>query len=178
MILIIADSKEENFGSKLYRYYKNKNVDVEYISASNLDIKPCYACGGCTQKTFGKCVIRDDMDNIIPLLIKCETVIYTSPLVWGGFSYITKKIIDKMSLTGSVFYKEKNKELVKGTISNMKKLIGIGVGDNISDKERKSFKYQLKEIGLIIDIKYLGKVFSNAFTELDIEKLALEVNEL
>ena len=178
MILIIADSNEENFGSRLYSYYKDKNEDVEFIAASDLDIKPCYACGGCTKKTFGKCLVRDDMDTIIPLLMKCETIIYTSPLVWGGFSYIIKKIVDKMALTGSVFYKEKNKELVKGTISNMKKLIGIGIGDNIPDKERLSFESLIKEIAIIIDIKYLGKVFTKAFTESDMENLVLEVNKL
>jgi|LSQX01.2.fsa_nt_gb putative NADPH-quinone reductase len=178
MILIIADNKEENFGSKLYRYYKDNNEDVEFMGVSDLDIKPCYACGGCTQKTFGKCLVRDDMDKIIPLLMKCETVIYTSPLLWGGFSYIVKKVVDKMALTGSVFYKEKNKELVKGTISNMKKLIGIGVGDNVSDKERVSFENHIREIAIIIDIKYLGKVFRSRFTEPDIEKLAMEVNGL
>lgn len=178
MILIISDNKEENFGNQLYEYYKQKNEDVELVSVSNLDIKPCYACGACTQKTYLKCVVRDDMDNIIPLLMKCEKLIYTSPLIWGGFSYIIKKVVDKMALTGSVFYKEKNKELVKGTISNMKILIGIGITDNISDKERTSFKHLLKEIANIIDIKYLAKVFSNDFTVQDVEKLALEVNNL
>lgn len=177
MILIISDNKEEDFGSRLYSYYKENDEDVTFISVSDLDIKPCYSCGGCTNKTYGKCLIRDDMDNIVPLMMKCEAIVYTTPLLWGGFSYKIKKVIDKMALTGSVFYKEKNKELVKGTISSMKKLIAIAVGDNLSDKEIITFEDHIKEFARIIDIKYLGKVI-NSITELDIEKIALEVKEL
>lgn len=178
MILIITDSKEEVFGSKLYRYYKDNNADVEFISASNLDIKPCYSCGGCTQKTFGKCIVRDDMDSIIPLLMKCQVIIYTSPLVYGGFSYEIKKVVDKMALTGSVFYREKNKEFVKGTVSNMKKIISVGIKDNVSDKARTSFEHILREIAIMIDIKYLARVYSKSFSDRDVEKFAMEVNEL
>ncbi len=178
MILIIADNKDEKFGRDLYKYYTKINEDVEFVSASGMNIKPCYGCGGCTQKTFGKCLVRDDMDIIIPLMMKCEKIIYTSPVVWGGFSYTTRKIVDKMSLTGNVFYKVKKKELIKTSKSKMKKIIGIGISDNISDKERISYENQVKSIAKVTGIKYLGKVFGNTFTDQDIEKLALEVNKI
>ncbi len=178
MIVILADVKKENMGKALYEYYKAKNEEVEFVSVSDLDIKPCYACGGCTYKTYGKCVFRDDMDNIVPLLMEGDVIIYTSPLLWGGFSYSIKKVIDKMALTGSRFYKVKNGEIVKGSISNMKKLVGIGVSDRVSEKERKTFENLLKEMGIITDTKYMGKVIDKQFTHDDVEKIATEVYEL
>lgn len=178
MIVIIADGREENIGRALYRYYKEKSEGVELVSVSGLDIKPCYGCDGCTYKTYGKCVVRDDMDSIVPKLMYGDTIIFTSPLVWGGFSYSVKKAIDKMALIGDRFYYVKNKELVKGTISNMKKIIGIGVGDKVSDQEQRTFENLIKEIGIILDIKYMGKVIHTAFTGEDVEKLAMEVSSL
>lgn len=178
MIVIISDGKKEKIGNALYNYYKDNNEKVEYVSVSDLDIKPCYACQGCTYKTYGKCVFRDDMDNIVPLLMEGDSIIYTSPLIWGGFSYSIKKVIDKMALTGNRFYKVKNGELVKGTISNMKKLVGIGVSDRVSDKERKTFENLLKEMGIITDTKYMGKVIDTQFTHDDVGKIATEVYEL
>lgn len=178
MVVIISDGKKENMGKALYEYYKAKNEEVEFVSVSCLDIKPCYACGGCTYKTYGKCIVRDDMDQIVPLLMKGDIIFYTSPIVWGGFSYNIKKVIDKMALTGSRFYKVKNGELVKGTISNIKKLVGIGVSDRVSDKERKTFENLIKEMGIIIDTKYMGKIIDTQFTHKDVERIAKEVYEL
>ncbi len=97
------------------------------------------------------------MDSIVTLMMKCKIIIYTSPLLWGGFSNKIKKIVDKMALTGSVFYREKNKEFVKGTVSNMKKLISVGINDNISDKAKVSFTGMIKEIGVMIALASQSK---------------------
>lgn len=178
MIVIISDNKNEKIGNALYQYYQDRNEDVEFVAASDLNIKPCYGCDGCTYKTYGKCIFRDDMDYVLPLLMKGDTIIYTSPMVWGGFSYSIKKIIDKMALTGDRFYHVKKGELVKGTISNMKKIIGISTTDKASEKEEKTFESYIKEIATIIDVKYMGKVVNTTFTDMDIERIAMEVNKL
>lgn len=73
------------------------------------------------------------MDEIIPILIKGDIVIYTSPLIWGGFSADVKRILDKTALIGNRFYKVRNKELVKGLITNMKKVVGVGVSVDASE---------------------------------------------
>lgn len=57
----------------------------------------------------------------------------------------------------------------------MKKLVGIGVSDRVSDKERKTFKNLLKEMGIITDTKYMGKAIDTQFTHDDVEKIATEV---
>lgn len=175
MIVIVSDNKNEIIGTKLYEYYKSINEKIEFISASGRNIKPCYGCNGCTYKTYGKCVFRDDMDEILPVLIKGDIVIYTSPLIWGGFSYDVKKILDKNALIGNRFYKVKNKELVKGMISHMKKVIGVAVSDKVSEKEQSTFESYIKELGTIMDINYMGTVLNTRLKDEEIEKLAKEV---
>lgn len=175
MIVIVSDNKKENIGTKLYEYYKSKNEDIEFIPASGRNIKPCYGCNGCTDITYGKCIFRDDMDEILPILIKGDIIIYTFPLTWGGFSYDVKKVLDKTALIGNRFYKVKNKELVKGMIGNMKKVVGVAVSEKASKKEQSTFESFVKELGTIMDIDYMGKVLNTRLTNEEIEKLANEV---
>ena len=179
MIVIVSDNDKENVGTALYDYYKMMDLNVEFISASNRHIKPCYGCNGCTYVTYGKCVHRDDMDQILPTLIKGETIIYVSPLLWGGFSYNIKKILDKTSLMGDRFYQVENKELVKGTIGNIKKIVGVGVSErrfnSRSKKEQGVFKNLLREIAMIMNIDYMGIIVDTMPTKDEIKMLAMEV---
>lgn len=133
MIVIVSDNEKEDIGTGLYKYYKNINEHVEFISASGRNIKLCYGYDGCAYKTYGKCIYRDDMDKMLPTIIRGDIVIFTSPLIWGGFSYDIKKVIDKIALIGSRFYIVRNKELVKGTIADMKKIVGVAFSEKSSD---------------------------------------------
>ena len=180
MIVVISDDKKEKVGKSIYNHLQESNIEAEYISASGRDIKPCYGCNGCSSKaSYGKCVFRDDMDDILPFLLEGEYVIYTSPVTWGGVSCNIKKILDKTALIGDRSYNIRNKELVKGTLSNNKKIIGIGVANDISAQEKSDFQYLFKEIGTIMDIDHLTKIVDTSIetftTEAEIEKLLQEV---
>ncbi len=134
MILIISDTDSEDIGRSLFDYYQNKGVSAKIISAGNRNIAPCYGCEGCTYKTYGTCVVRDDMDEILPEIMGADVLVFCSPLVWGGFSYDVKKIIDKLALVGDRFYRVRKGELTKGTISAMKKIAGVVWNNNPSTK--------------------------------------------
>lgn len=162
MILIISDTEKEVIGQRLFAYYQGIGISAKLISASGCTIAPCYGCEGCTYKTYGTCVVRDDMDEIIPEIMATDVLILCSPLVWGGFSYELKKVIDKIALTGDRFYKVRNGELTKGTISNMKKIVGIAHSAHPSEKARRAFESYLREIGTIFDIDYLARVIENS----------------
>lgn len=175
MIVIVSDDKKENIGKSIYDYLKKRDIEVSFISASEGDIKPCYGCNGCVDKTYGKCIFRDDMDKILPILLEGDILIFTSPLVWGGLSYDVKKILDKTALIGDRFYNVNNKELVKGSISKNKKTVGIAVSDQLSAKEESDFKYFIKELGIITNVDYIGKVVGTSITETELESLIKEV---
>lgn len=41
MIIVISDDKKENAGKSIYNHLQESNIEAEYISASERDIKPC-----------------------------------------------------------------------------------------------------------------------------------------
>lgn len=43
MIVIVSDSKREMIGRRLYEACKKQGKEVELVSISDRDIKPCYA---------------------------------------------------------------------------------------------------------------------------------------
>gem|GEM_PF-6264235 len=63
-IVILSDDSIQDVGKQLYETLCNQDIDVQYISIGNVDVKPCYNCGGCIYKSYGKCIIRDDGDDI------------------------------------------------------------------------------------------------------------------
>lgn len=175
MIVIVSDNEKEQIGTRLHRYLLEQGQEARLIPASGRDVKPCFSCGGCTDKTFGKCIIRDDMDEILPVLGKAERIIYTTPVVWGGMSYDIKRILDKTALLGNHFYKLRNKEIVKGSITDNHSFIMIGVSEKPSIKTKDSFHGLAKEIANIMDADNLTKILQPDASDAEISAIAKEV---
>ncbi|MFT4145459.1 MAG: NAD(P)H-dependent oxidoreductase [Mobilitalea sp.] len=85
MIAIIADEGNCQIGLELQQTLLAQGVQVEYISLEKVNVKPCVSCGGCTYKTYGKCVVRDDGDWIYPKVIGAEAVIFVTPITFGSY---------------------------------------------------------------------------------------------
>lgn len=175
MIVIVSDHAKEDIGTRLYEYCKVNGLEAEFVSASNAFIKPCFGCQGCTFQSYGKCVFRDDMDYIMPLLIEAEHIVYTTPLTYGTFSYNVKKIIDKMALMGDRYYFVKHGELVKGCIGRLKKITGIAVAVHTLPREKECFEKLMHEMTNIINVKCGCCVISNHLNEKQISVFAQEV---
>ena len=95
---------------------KNSNTDYllkialsltggKFIKLSDYKIEPCKSCRACLK--LGKCIIDDDMSNvIIPLLLKSDAIVIGSPVYFNNVSAQTKAFIDR---TWSIRGKLKNK---------------------------------------------------------------------
>ena len=66
---------------------------VTLIRLSEQSIKPCLGCGGCERD--GRCVIKDDMQQLYPLLDHAYAVIIASPIYFYGVTAQTKLFIDR-----------------------------------------------------------------------------------
>ncbi|MDD5223601.1 MAG: flavodoxin family protein [bacterium] len=66
-------------------------VDTVYVR--DLKFGGCRECGGCNRE--GKCVVRDDMQKIYPLLRKAQTIFLASPVFFYGFPAGLKALIDR-----------------------------------------------------------------------------------
>lgn len=158
MIVIISAREHEEVGYQLYQYLKEDGEEVCFFDVSDWNIKPCYGCGKCADKMPAECVVRDDMDGLLPMLRQGDVIVCSSRVYWGGVSYPIKLVLDKMALTGSRFYKVRENELVKGHESHMKKLFGIGVEDTYDSAYERDYHKYFREVARIVDVKGQSRV--------------------
>lgn len=146
MVTIIADEGENKIGVKLYRDFLDKGIEADYVSLDGVEIKPCVSCGGCTYKTYGKCIVRDDGDWIYPKCIKADILIFVTPITFGSYSFKIKRVFDKFGLIMDEHYYMKNGEMVKGGKKGGKfKFFAIGINENCIEEEIKAFNNLVKE---------------------------------
>lgn len=152
MIIIVSDDKKQNIGKRVYEFIKKKGLETDYISTAGLNIKPCYSCGACNTKTYGKCILEDDMDFILRKISRADKVVYVTPVTFGTYSSDIKKILDRTAILGDSHYYVIKGELIKGMRCNMKQMHAIGVKDNCSAEERDDFDAILYENVKIMNI--------------------------
>jgi len=158
MVTIIADEGKFTIGSELYQEFLSKEVKAEYISLENVQMKPCVNCGGCSYKTYGKCVIRDDGDWIYPKIISTDVLIFVTPITFGSYSLKVKRVFDKFGVFMDRHYYLVNGELAKGgAVGRQFKYFAVGVQEQGNLAEAVAFKTLFRE-NLIIT-RGTGEVF-------------------
>lgn len=172
MITILSDDKMQRVGNRILEQIRSKGEDIEYISVSDLDIKPCYGCGSCSTKTYGKCVLQDDMEPILRKLIRTDRLVLVTPVTWGSYSSAIKRIMDRISVIGDSHYYVVKKELVKGVRGNLKKMFAVGVKEDCDEVERSAFQELLQENIHIMNIG--GEAFISSENG-DIKRLVEEI---
>lgn len=70
-------------------------AETENIPLVQKHIKHCMGCFSCWTKTPGKCVIEDDMAELLDKYIKSDIVVYATPLYVDYVSGIMKDFIDR-----------------------------------------------------------------------------------
>ncbi len=82
------------------------SIDTIHVSSKN--IKPCLGCFHCWKNTPGKCVIQDDMEEILQKYIQADLVIWSFPLYYFGMPSGIKALLDRCLPTNLPFIEEKN----------------------------------------------------------------------
>jgi hypothetical protein len=157
MITLLSDQTFLKVGEKICGYLEKNNVELAFFPSMEMNVKPCFACGGCTNSTYGKCVHRDDGDIILPKLMQSEILLIVTKVKWGSYSFKTKRILDKCAVIGDRHYYLKNRELVKGGIGRIKRFIVVGVKDQWSPEEKDVFLDLVEENIRIMNVE--GRAF-------------------
>jgi multimeric flavodoxin WrbA len=100
-VLGISGSPFENGSTSFSVKYalnemEKKNKTVKYISLSKKNINFCKGCWSCTRT--GKCIQKDDMEDILTSLIWADAVILGSPVYFGMVSGQMKTMMDRCVL--------------------------------------------------------------------------------
>ena len=98
-ILVINGSpKSENSNTmKLTKAFLNGAgwSDAEIIHIAKVDVRGCLGCYACWNKSHGKCVLSDDMTDILSKIIAADVIIWSFPLYYFGIPGNLKNLIDR-----------------------------------------------------------------------------------
>ena len=72
------------------------NCKVDTVHVIHKKIAPCRGCFACWNKTPGKCIVRDDMDDILPKFIDADVIIWSFPLYYFGMPSPIKALMDRL----------------------------------------------------------------------------------
>lgn len=98
-IIIVNGSYRKNGATALilnemYQQLKKyNNMDVEMIHVADLELKFCAGC--CICYKTGKCIYKDDIENISLKIANADGIILGSPTYGGNVSAQMKVIIDR-----------------------------------------------------------------------------------
>ncbi|MCL2568618.1 MAG: NAD(P)H-dependent oxidoreductase [Oscillospiraceae bacterium] len=147
MITILTDQATNSLGQTLYQKLAKTGQNIKLFCMDDLHVEPCYACRGCEEKTYGRCVIRDDADLILPCLVRSETIIVLTSIVFGGYSFPIKRIVDRFALLVDQHYSYRKGELVKGAKERFPRTqyYVIGIHDGADPEEVQAFRQLVME---------------------------------
>ena len=73
-----------------------EKCDVEILHAIDLNVKYCKGCYSCWTYTPGRCVIKDDMAEIMEKYLAADVVIFSTPVHTFGVSAPLKTVMDRL----------------------------------------------------------------------------------
>lgn len=98
--IVNGNSLSQNTGFEDYMLNLVKELEHEHqvdcIHLSSLQIEDCVGCFGCWQKTPGKCIHKDDMEQIYVTYMRSDLVLLASPLIMGFPSVLLKRFHDRL----------------------------------------------------------------------------------
>jgi multimeric flavodoxin WrbA len=134
---------------------RSAGAEVKTIYARKLNISGCLECGGC-DKT-GKCVVRDEMQDIYPMLQEADIIFLATPIFFYGMSSQVKALIDRCQALWSKRMLEKTPAERKRYDSGKGYLIAVGAtrGNNLFEGVQLTARYFFDAL----DMSYEGGIF-------------------
>ncbi|WP_180326624.1 flavodoxin family protein [Raoultibacter phocaeensis] len=80
---------------------------IDEITLYEKAIAPCRGCFGCWHATPGTCVIRDDMDSLLPLFRRAHVVVWSMPLYYFGMPSTMKAFLDRLMPNNSPLFEKR-----------------------------------------------------------------------
>ncbi|MCD6385444.1 flavodoxin family protein [Candidatus Sumerlaeota bacterium] len=90
---------------------KDAGAEVENIFLAGKNIKPCLGEFECWIKTPGECIIKDDMEELLPKFISSDIVVFATPVYVDNVTGIMKNFMDRLlPIIDPHFEKDENGE--------------------------------------------------------------------
>lgn len=105
-IVVLTGSPRQNgntshMAAQFIKGAKEVGHEVYRFDCAKHKISGCVACNVCGMD--GKCVLRDDFDELRPKLLEADMVVFATPMYYFGFSSQLKAVIDRFyAINGSI----------------------------------------------------------------------------
>lgn len=96
-------SNSDMLADKFVEGANSAGNDVEKISLVGKDIQFCKGCLACQK--LGKCVIKDDVNDIMAKVLDADVVVWATPIYYYEMSGQMKTLIDRMNAMYPLDYK-------------------------------------------------------------------------
>lgn len=83
---------------------KEEGVEVDLFYTRKLKVNPCLGDRSCWTKTPGKCVQKDDMEMLLPMIQNADIMVIAVPVYVDGMPGPMKNIIDRMLPIAEPFF--------------------------------------------------------------------------
>lgn len=70
-------------------------ADITVFHLAKMHIDPCKGCFACWKHTPGKCVIKDDVAEVLERIVEAEIIIWSFPLYYFSVPGLLKNLIDR-----------------------------------------------------------------------------------
>jgi len=88
---------------------QENNSEIVNIYLSEKDIQYCKGCYSCWFKTPGKCVINDQMAELLDIIRDVDILVFGTPLYFNNISGMLKVFFDRMTAAGGDPHKKNSK---------------------------------------------------------------------
>lgn len=111
---------------------------LHFIDADKF--KSCIGCFGCWVKTPGLCIHNDGGNPIIAQALQADTLVWLSPLSFGGYSSNLKILIDRHLPLILPYFSRRHGELHhKSRYARRPRMVGIGIQEKVDPREAELF---------------------------------------
>ena len=70
-------------------------IEGELVRLSELDLRPCTACTQCFQRKDGRCIQKDDFNDLFAKMREADIIVMGSPVYFGSASANMKILMDR-----------------------------------------------------------------------------------
>lgn len=98
---------------------KSDEHEAEIINVIEKEIKPCMGCFACWKIQNGKCIQKDDQNEILEKIILADVIIWSFPLYCYSMPSHLKAVIDRIIPLSKMSMKEENGVVRHDTLVDM-----------------------------------------------------------
>lgn len=113
---------------------------IAHYALADIALAPCLGDFECWTKTPGRCRTRDAAPDITQAIHDADLVVFLSPVVFGGYAFALKKLVDRLiPLTDSFFHEQAGTTRHQRRYTRYPAMLFIGLAEQPDAETRSLF---------------------------------------